>query len=293
MVNQGKKASDITGYRPADLAEALQIRKESGAIPFAGGTDLMVRYKSWAGTRPAFPGSLLFLNHLKELQGIRSEGKELIYGAGASLTQIMEYPDTPQILSEAVRGIAAPALRNAGTMAGNLVNASPAGDSICALYALDATVLCKSSSGERSIPVMDFITGPGRSLLAADEIVTAIKVPKLEWSHSFYRKVGTRKANALSKLSFCGLARIKGGVIDDIRIAIGAVAPTVVRSLELEKQLSGLDKGTFEETAGKVVESYGAMVVPIDDQRSTASYRKQVALNLLKLFLEKEVRGAL
>ncbi len=283
----------VTGYRPENLKEALEMRKSTGAIPFAGGTDLMVRYKSWAGTRPDFPKSVLFLNHLKEIRGIETRGKAIVYGAGATLTNIMDYPDTPQILKDAVRGIAAPALRNGGTMAGNLVNASPAGDSICALYALDASVVLLSASGEREIPVMEFITGPGRTVMREDEIVSAIIVPKLEWTSSFYRKVGTRKANALSKLSFCGLAKIKGGRIDDVRIALGAVAPTVVRSKELEKRLLGADLAELEKIAGEVSESYGAMVVPIDDQRSTAVYRKKVALNLLELFISKELKEGL
>lgn len=283
----------VTGYRPADLTEALELRKSTGAIPFAGGTDLMVRYKSWAGTPPAFPKSVLFINHLKELKGIESAGKSIVYGGGATLTEIMEHRDTPGILKEAVRGIAAPALRNAGTMAGNLVNASPAGDSICALYALDATVRLASVSGEREVKVIDFITGPGRTVMREDEIVSAIIVPNLEWTSSFYRKVGTRKANALSKLSFCGLAKIKGGRIDDARIAIGAVAPTVVRSLELEKRLKGAGAAELAEMASSLVDSYGAMVVPIDDQRSTAVYRKKVALNLLELFISKELKEGL
>jgi xanthine dehydrogenase FAD-binding subunit len=283
----------VTGYRPKNVEEALAIRKETGALPFAGGTDLMVRYKSWAGTRPDFPKSVLFINHLKDLQKIETVGNTIIYGGGASLTQILDYPDTPAVLKESVRGIAAPALRNAGTMAGNLVNASPAGDSICALYALDASVVLLSTGGERELRVIEFVTGPGRTLMRDDEIVSAIKVPKLEWSISFYRKVGTRKANALSKLSFCGLAKIKGGRIDDVRIALGAVAPTVVRSMELEKRLAGANLGELEKIAHEVSESYGAMVVPIDDQRSTAVYRKKVALNLLDLFIGKELKKGL
>jgi xanthine dehydrogenase FAD-binding subunit len=154
-------------------------------------------------------------------------------------------------------------------------------------------VVLLSTGGERELRVIEFVTGPGRTLMRDDEIVSAIKVPKLEWSISFYRKVGTRKANALSKLSFCGLAKIKGGRIDDVRIALGAVAPTVVRSMELEKRLAGANLGELEKIAHEVSESYGAMVVPIDDQRSTAVYRKKVALNLLDLFIGKELKKGL
>lgn len=102
--------------------------------------------------------------------------------------------------------------------------------------------------------------------------------------------MGTRKANALSKLSFCGLAKIKGGRIDDVRIAVGAVGPTVVRSLELERLLAGAGSGELEELRERLLQSYGAMIVPIDDQRSTAAYRKRVALNLLELFIDDELK---
>lgn len=249
----------------------------------------MVRYQSWSGTLPKFPGDVLFLNRIDELKGIKKEGDVLIIGAGATLTEVGEHPETPLILKEAVMSIAAPGIRNIGTLAGNLCNASPAGDSICALYTLSASVLIQSLSGEREVPVYDFIQGPGRTSLKDNELVTAIKVPIEINSVEVFKKVGTRKANALSKLSFSAVAEVKGGVIDSIAISFGAVGPTVVRSVELEKKLEGRDLSWVKSNADSIVSDYSTMIIPIDDQRSTAKYRKQVALNLLDNFLKNEL----
>jgi len=276
-----------TAYRPNNLEEALRLRGETGAIPFAGGTDLMVRYKNWTGLPPAFPEDVLFLSHLKELQFIERQGETLVIGAGVTFRRIAAFPETPEVLRQAVLSIAAPAIRNIATMAGNVCNASPAGDSICALYALDASVEVRSINTVREVPIMQFITGPGRTVLKADELVTAIRIPLKPANVQVFRKVGTRKANALAKLSFTAVGEIKGKVIDALALSFGAVGPTVVRSTELEKQMAGKSLSELKAMIPSLLDDYGVMIVPIDDQRSTAAYRKQVALNLLESFLEK------
>ncbi len=279
----------VESYRPRTLEEALSLRKEHDLIPFAGGTDLMVKYQSWRGTLPRFPKDVLFLNHLEELKGIEVKGEDLVIGAGVTLSEVADYSGTPKVLKDAVLSIAAPGIRNIATLAGNLCNASPAGDSICALYALDASVIAESSGGKREISVLEFITGPGRTSLGNDELVTAVKVPLKKAGIQVFRKVGTRKANALSKLSFSAVCEVKGGVVDGIAVAFGAVGPTVVRSVELEKKLTGKKISEIEAEAGGIISDYSAMIVPIDDQRSTAEYRKRVALNLLENFIKDEL----
>ena len=276
-----------TAYRPDNLEEALRLRRETKAIPFAGGTDLMVRYKNWTGLSPAFPKDVLFLSHLEEFQFIGRQGETLIVGAGVTFRRIAAFPETPEVLRQAVLSIAAPAIRNIATMAGNVCNASPAGDSICALYALDASVEVRSINTVREVPIMQFITGPGRTVLKADELVTAIRIPLKPANVQVFRKVGTRKANALAKLSFTAVGEIKGKVIDALALSFGAVGPTVVRSTELEKQMAGKSLSELKAMIPSLLDDYGVMIVPIDDQRSTAAYRKQVALNLLESFLEK------
>ena len=276
----------VETYRPQTLEEALKIREATHAVPLAGGTDLMVRYRSWAGTLPGFPWPVLFINHLKELKFIEVRGKELMIGAGATLSEVEHDPQVPKMLRTAVSQMAAPALRNLGTVAGNICNASPAGDTISVLYALNGKVQLSSTRGQREIPIMDFITGPGRKDLAEDELMTAVIIPIESFTTASYRKVGTRKANALSKLSFCGLASVKAGRIDDIRLTFGAVGPTVVRSVETERRIIGLSVEKLKELYSEIRRDYTALIQPIDDQRSTAVYRKEVSLNLLDQFID-------
>jgi len=275
-----------TSFRPDSLEEALRLRRETGCIPFAGGTDLMVRYKNWTGVPPAFPKEVLFLSHLRELQSIKRQGAALVIGAGVTFSQLATFPDTPAALRQAVLSIAAPAIRNIATLTGNVCNASPAGDAICALYTLDARVEIRSLEAVREIPVMQFITGPGRTLLKDDELVTALRIPLRQTNIHAFKKVGTRKANALAKLSFAAVGEVKDRVIDALALSFGAVGPTVIRSTELEKRMAGKSFAALNEMIPSLIDSYSAMIAPIDDQRSTAEYRKQVALNLLENFLK-------
>jgi CO/xanthine dehydrogenase FAD-binding subunit len=277
----------VDSYRPKNLKDALSIRAEYSAIPLAGGTDLMVRYQSWTGTLPIFKNSIMFVGHLKEINFVKKEDSTLVIGGTATLTSVVNHPDTPVVLKEAVLSIAAPALRNNATLAGNICNASPAGDSICALYALDAVIVMEKSGSSREVPIIEFITGPGKNVLADDELVTAIKVPLKASSVNSFTKVGTRRANALSKLSFTGIADYKNGRIDSIALTFGAVGPTVVRSARLEKKLTGLSGPELKAKIPSVLDDFSTVIVPIDDQRSTAVYRKKVALNLLEKFLKE------
>jgi CO/xanthine dehydrogenase FAD-binding subunit len=276
-----------TAYQPDSLKEALRLRGETGAIPFAGGTDLMVRHKNWTGVPPAFPRDVLFLSPLRELQILERQGETLVVGAGVTFSRIAAFPETPEVLRRAVLSIAAPAIRNIATMTGNVCNASPAGDAICALYALEASVETRSIDSIRAVPIMQFITGPGHTILKKDELVTAIRIPLKPANIQVFRKVGTRKANALAKLSFAAVGTVKGGMIDALSLSFGAVGPTVVRSTELEKQMVGKTLAELKGIIPSLLNDYGATIVPIDDQRSTAAYRKQVALNLLESFLKK------
>jgi len=250
-----------------------------------------VKYRYESSAVPDYPAPVLFLGHLGELRRIRRIHHGVSVGASVSLTEILESPHVPGLLKDAVATIAAPGIRNVATMAGNICNASPAGDAVCALYALDAGVKLCSPKGERVMPITRFITGPGKTELRGDELLTEIIIPDFEESFHYFRKVGTRRANALSKLSISAIVRTTDDMVDEIRIALGAVAPTVVRSAELENEMKGKTRAQLRETAENIFESYRSMVRPIDDQRSTARYRKQVALNLLRYFIFEKVLG--
>jgi CO/xanthine dehydrogenase FAD-binding subunit len=276
-----------SSYRPKSLEEALSIRSRSGALPFAGGTDLMVRHRGYTGTGHRIPAELLFLDRVPELNGIRREGRELVIGAALPINDIIRHPDCPQPLTRALELHAAWAIRNRASLGGNIANASPAADSVPPLMVLDARLTLVSAGGSRTLEVADFATGPGRSVLADDEIIAEIRIPLPDADGEpadYYRKAGTRRANALSRVSLAGLARIGSGgtggaAPTDFRFAFGAVAPTVIRIPELE---AAVVAGAGIREARRIAEPH---IVPIDDQRSTAAYRKAVALNGLEEFL--------
>ncbi len=280
----------VAFYRPSNLREALEIRARERTIVFAGGTDLMVRARVWFGVPSRFPAPILYIGKLQELKGISVDGNIVSIKAATSLTDILNDERVPKPLRDAVASMAAPAIRNMGTIGGNICNASPAGDTLPVLYGLDAVLTLQSAGGTREIPIDQFIIGPGRTVLQDDEILTEIRfsVP----DHDFYtfRKVGTRQANALSKVSFFGMLKMDGDVVKDFRAAFGAVAPTVVRDRKIEEMLIGKSRAEAVASLNDVLDAYSELIRPIDDQRSTAFYRKHVALRMLKHFVEESLK---
>jgi CO/xanthine dehydrogenase FAD-binding subunit len=275
----------VETFRPSTLEEALDLRAR-GALPFGGGTDLMVARRGYAGNLPRFDGALVFTDLIDELRSIDKEGDTLKIGSAVTMTELLDHPSTPDLLREALLLIAAPGIRNRATLGGNIGNASPAGDSLVPLYLYDTQVELRSLTGTRTLPLKELISGVRRLTLGKDELITRILLPLTDFSFTRYRKVGTRRANALSKLSFAGaLALGDDGTIRDLRIALGAVAPTVVRKENTEQTLLGIPLKTVnpDEAALKWTD----VITPIDDQRSTAAYRKQVALNLIAGFIRK------
>jgi len=271
--------------RPSGLREALEFRARTGARPFGGGTDLMVKYRAYGGLDPDFGPAVLFLDRVEELKVFLREGDTLRIGAGVTLAELLAVPESapravPPVLREAAAGIAAPGLRNRATLAGNIANASPAGDSLPPLYALETRVVLESLRGNRELPLEEFITGPGKTLLEPDEILREIRIPLSGAGGGwYYRKVGTRKANALAKLSLAAVWDRRSGMF---RMAAGAVGPRVVRFSQAEVLISG-----GERDPGRIREICTPAIVPIDDQRSTAEYRKTVCLNLITQCLSR------
>lgn len=274
----------MNAWRPRALAEALEIRRARPVIPFAGGTDLMVRYRPHgAGALPAFPQDVLFLDGIRGLRRIEADGEGVRIGARCTLADLSAAAQIPELLRRAANGMASPAVRARATLAGNICNASPAGDTLPPLYALGARLRLAGAAGERLVPIAEFITGPGRTALAPDELLTEVVIPRETFGIVYYRKVGARRANALAKVSVAALAALEGGRLRAVRVAVGAAAPTVARSRELERSLEGRPAGQVD--IGEVQRGYDRLIRPIDDQRSTAAYRRQVALNLIGDFL--------
>lgn len=275
-----------TCHSPASLSEALRWRR---AVPeatvLAGGTDLMVA----ANAGQVKPQIVLNLWNVSELRGIRlSEGKVTL-GALTTYTDLMRSATVARAcpaLVEASRSIGAIQIQNRGTIGGNIVNASPAGDSLPVLAILDAEVVLASESGQRAVPFSEFYAGYRKTVLAPDELVIAVRFSPVEpGERILYRKVGTRQAQAISKVVMA--ARLKtdaGGRVERIAGAVGSVAPTVVRLYRAEQVLWGqrLETALIEQSVGLALSD----ITPIDDIRSTAAYRHRVAANLWRRFLE-------
>jgi CO/xanthine dehydrogenase FAD-binding subunit len=250
--------------------------------PLAGGTDLMVLFE--AGKLPH--RGFLSMWKLTELRGIEVSPKAVTLGALTTYSQVQAHPVLRQefpLLCQAAAETGGIATQNRGTLAGNIVNASPAADSPPALLVYDAELELVSARSSRWVPYQGFHTGYKEMILRPEELIRRIRLPRRTkpW-RQYYLKVGTRKAQAISKVCFAGAADVAGGQIHDIRIALGSVAPTVVRCVKTEAVLKGQSLGPAAVDAAK--EALSKEIAPIDDFRSTAQYRLRVALNLLEEF---------
>ena len=269
-------------YTPKTLEEALKIKNDLNCTIYAGGTDLMVKYKNLS--IPNIKTPVLFISDLKELKTIKiNETIEI----GACVTQSeLIHSNLPDLIKNISSQMSSPAIRNLGTIGGNICNASPAGDLLPLLYALDAKLTLQSYDSAREVLIQDFIVSPGKTNLKENELLTKISFKSINFNNIYYKKIGTRKSNALSKLSFLGLANINiENEIEEIRVSFGAVGPTVIRNKDLENSL--INKKINDLRMSRILNSYSGIIKPIDDLRSTAKYRKTVSLNLLKNFLRR------
>jgi xanthine dehydrogenase FAD-binding subunit len=253
----------------------------------AGGTDVMVLHNSGRGVPLKLPKPLVFIDHLSELKRVYQNQKDLHIGACCTYSELLEHPLIPVPLKNAIKTIAAPAIRNRGTLGGNICNASPAGDTLPLLYVYNAKLLLRSVNGDRIVEISEFIQGPRRVQRDQNEILAEIILPTVleEAAHVVFEKVGNRNADAIAKVSFAGYIRVNDARIEDVRFAFGAVGPTMVRSIDIERKLVGKTIPLANADIAQVVAAFDKFIRPIDDQRSTATYRKTVALNLLRYFL--------
>jgi len=273
----------IQHFIPSNLNEALEILSKHNCFILAGGTDLMVQKHVSTGVLPHFEKDILYVMDLKELDYINLDSDKNIHiGASTRFIEIEESPLVPEIYKKVIREIASPNIRNMATMAGNIANASPAGDSIVPLVLNDADVVLASVNEERTVSVNDFILGVRKIERKPDEMIKEIVLKPQELNY-FYKKVGSRKAESITKVSFLGAYRVEDGIIKDFRVAFGSVAIKVVRNTKVEKKYIG--KSVKELKVNQVVQDYAKLIAPITDQRSNKEYRHKVAMNLLKKFL--------
>lgn len=276
----------VNAYRPRDIEDAL-CAMEGGATVLAGGTDLMVKRKSAPGALPAITGKVVLVGHLEGMRQIKVEDGRLIIGAATSIASVIESSIVPEHVKVPLALIGSPSIRNAGTLGGNIVNASPAGDSLPMLYALDAQLSISSVRGSRRCAMHEFITGPGKTSIGADELLTGISIPLWKPSGFVFRKAGQRRANAIAKVSLYCIFRMEQGILADVRMAFGAVGPTVIRVRAAELAFEGGAASKAEESIGSALKLLADAIRPIDDLRSSRDYRKKVALNLAGSFLEE------
>ena len=270
---------------PPTLAAALQqLAAEPGRhTPIAGGTELMVALNTGRLTQQ----SLLSIQHLRELRFIRIEDAAIHIGAGTTFTDIRNSAaiatDLP-LLIQSASWTGSIANQSRGTLGGNICNASPAADTPPALLAYDATVTLISTSGSRTMPYADFHLGYKRTALRPDELLHTITIPRTFSDYRHYiRKVGTRNAQAISKVALAAVARMEGNLIADIRLGAASLADRPVRCSVAEAAL--LNKPIDETTIRAARAALASEAKPIDDIRSTAKYRAAVACNLLEEFL--------
>lgn len=276
----------MEAYRPLNLKEALSIRNERDVYVLNGGTDLMVKKKNEAGLTPEFDKDVMFIAQLDELKHIYQDDEYAYIGSGCTFSELIASDKVDELLKDTAVNIASPAIRNAATIGGNICNSSPAADTLPVLYALEAKLAVQSINSKRIIAIEDFIKGPSRNILSNDELITDILIPKHNFNKTYYKKVGTRKSTAIAKLSFAGLAKVNEGKVEDIRMSFGAVGPTIVKSKAIENEMNGKNVEEILNNTENIKDKYSRIINPIDDQRSTAKYRKRVCLNLLGYFLE-------
>jgi CO/xanthine dehydrogenase FAD-binding subunit len=270
---------------PKVLSEALGVLAREPGVwqPFAGGTDLMVLLESGKLTHKNY----LNIWNLAELRGIAVSTEHVTLGALTTYTEVQSNPVLREefpMLCQAASETGGLAIQNRGTIGGNIANASPAADSPPALLAYNAELELLSVRGSRWVPYQSFHTGYKQMIMQPDELLARVRLPRL-WPdlQHYYRKVGTRKAQAISKVCFAATARINEGIVDLVRIALGSIAPIPLRCIKTEDALRGarLEPGIIEKAKVELARE----IVPIDDIRSTKDYRLRVSLNLLEDFL--------
>lgn len=278
-------------FLPASL-EALWmlLEKRPGAVLMAGGTDLLVRRR-----RHPSDADIVCLERIEYLRGVTERDGRLCIGAATPLSLVADHPlvaNRLPVLSKSIRSIGGPPIRNTGTIGGNVCSASPAGDSLPALSCLDALVEILSGNERRSMPVAEFIEGPGKIRLAPGEVVAALLVPlEPTFAIHHFEKVGLRASMAISVASLAACIDLDAeGSVRRARLALGSVGPTVIRPNKAEDFL--LNKRLSPDILAEAARLVRETVAPITDLRASAAYRREVAGNLL-LRLSDPATGAL
>lgn len=270
---------------PRSLEDAYALLAKDAWRPIAGGTDLMVQVNG--GLAPV-PERVLDLSRLDELRGVALEEGALVIGALTTFAAIRSSDSCRDLLPalvEAAATIGAAQIQNRATIGGNIVNASPAGDSLPVLLASNATFELGGPRGTRAVPADAFWVAYRRTALAADELLLRVRIPLVARRSVRFRKVGTRRAQAISKVVMALAWREDQGRLRDVRLALGSVGPTPLRATTTEAALEAATPDAA--TAARAREALTSELRPIDDVRSTADYRREVAGRVLQRLIRE------
>jgi len=226
----------------------------------------------------------LFLHKVAEMLKITDDGEYIRIGASCTFTDTAENPHCPAILREAILQIAAPAIRNLGTIGGNIGNGSPKADSALIFFATDSKLRLSSVRGERILPIKDFYSGRNKIALKPDELIVEVLMPKQDSNRYYYRKVGAREALAISRISFAGLINERDSIIKNCAVAFGAISDIIVRRNDIDSMLIGKTVEEAKALKTDYLDAYGRAITPIRG-RVSEKYRKDVCMNLLCDFL--------
>ena len=280
--------AEVKCFIPQTLEEALEIRKAYHPIPLAGGSDLMVAGSRGAGITPAFKGDVMLIGNLSELKGIRENADGSVeIGAATTSAEIAASPLVHPLLRDAASRMGAIALRNSATIGGNIGNASPKGDMPQPLILLDAEVVLTSKDGERRMLVDDFIIATKKTAIRDDELITKVVIPKHDFTHIFFRKIGMRRANAISKLTLSAAAIVKDGVVVDFRASSGAAGPKVARSRKAEELLIGKKVTELAQVKDSFLDAWNDVISP----HAMPEYRRNTTRRMLSYFIDALIAG--
>ena len=281
----------VNKYIPTSKQEALDILSKHDCYILAGGSDLMVVKKNVAGALPKFDKDVLYVSHVEELKGIYKDEKGLHIKAGTTMDEVEHSPLVPSLLRKAISELASTNIRHFATLVGNIANASPAGDTIVVDVVLDAILKLESVDGERFVKTEDFVQGVRKIDRKPNELITEIIFPEVDYNGELWFKVGSRKADSISKVMMAGIYKISGKTLENFAMVFGSVAIKPVRSHELENELKGMSLDDVKKNKNNIIEEYAKLIKPIDDQRSTAEYRLTVAKNMIGKFIDQIVEG--
>ncbi len=276
-------------YRARTVEEAGQLLATTGGRPLAGATDLIPMMR--AGKKR--PQALIDLSLLEEWRYIRQEGGIIHIGPITTHAQIEASEAIRRganLLAQAAESIGGPQIRQRGTVGGNIATASPAADMVPPLLVLGAEVTLVSVRGERRLPLEEILLGPGETAIEEDELIGEVAFPALDHQRGLFLKLGKRRAMAISVVTVAAVVRLEEGRIKEARLALGAVAPTVIRAREAEEALLGrpLEEGAIAEAASLAASA----ARPISDIRASAEYRREMVKVLVRRALSQMAEGA-